>query len=111
MYASQLEHVHACLQNDYMVLKLDRPVSDTIPIPPLNSDPNVPADGASLTAVGFGADRLMGDLSDVLQMVQLPYIDFETCQRQLALITEISAETNLRAGGEGRNVCTGDNGA
>lgn len=63
--------------NDFMLIKLDRPSSK--PILPYNTNPNNPAEGTSVTAMGFGLTRDGGEVSDNLLEVNVRVDNFQTC--------------------------------
>jgi hypothetical protein len=67
-------------QNDIMLVQLTQRVSSTRPVARMNTNPNVPAEGTSVTAMGFGTLHQGGSSSTILRRVTVPVVGTSRCQ-------------------------------
>lgn len=102
--------------HDFMVLKLNSPVTDVKPVPLASTPLDDPVSGDQITVIGFGA-KFEGDsgVSDQLQEVRLDFIPDTTCARQyrragLSIDAESEFCTGVLSGGGGKDSCQGDSG-
>ncbi len=107
-------HIHPLWDNntmdyDYMVMKLDNPVTGITPIK-LNSNPTYPVDNQVLTVVGFGVTTYKGSEPNVLHKVNVNYVDAVTCNNDYD--GQLTASLMLCAGvpNGGKDSCQGDSG-
>jgi Trypsin len=106
--ANQLIHPNFnadTLTNDVMLIQLASP--STAPLSQWNTDPSIPADGESLTVVGFGKTE-RGTASAVLREGTVYVVDTGTCDAAYQL--SISADQNVCAGSDTSAACSGDSG-
>jgi len=95
-------------ENDFLILKLDRPSTKT-PIP-INLDSTIPIDGQELTVMGFGARVEGWSSTNFLRDVNVFAMPHDNCNANYnGLIVE---DLMLCAGveGGGKDSCTGDSG-
>jgi trypsin len=101
------------LQSDLMLFQVNEPVY-TLPVVPLNSDPDLPHTNATLTVIGFGVTSTTNyfSYSDHLQEVDIYPISSDTCQTLYNDTVPVDAETMLCAGHALPNFdsCNGDSG-
>lgn len=85
--------------NDIMVFKLQNPVLDVAPVR-LNLNPDVPADGISLEAFGFGATSTDQDvaLPDILQTVSVFDVPVAECNDANSFNGVLNATVQMCAG-------------
>eukprot|EP00546_Thalassionema_frauenfeldii_P012083 CAMPEP_0178917076 /NCGR_PEP_ID=MMETSP0786-20121207/13036_1 /TAXON_ID=186022 /ORGANISM="Thalassionema frauenfeldii, Strain CCMP 1798" /LENGTH=473 /DNA_ID=CAMNT_0020590567 /DNA_START=21 /DNA_END=1442 /DNA_ORIENTATION=- len=94
---------------DYMLMKLNAPVTTIDPIP-LNTNDNIPSSGESLTVVGFG-ETTNGGLPSSLQEVNVNYIPTNQCNGFSGYNGGVNDATMFCAGvGGGKDSCQGDSG-
>jgi trypsin len=97
--------------NDIMLLKLDEPVGDGIPVVPWARSASLPIADEVLTVMGFGLMSEEGydeDLPQLLQRVDVPALADETCSDQY--FGEVDLEVMFCAGEGGKDSCQGDSG-
>jgi len=94
--------------NDIMLVKLSTPSSG--PLVTLNTDATQPADGAPVTVIGYGLTEENGDISMVLNEVELNVVDYETCKLRYPM--DLREESHICAGvpAGGKDSCSGDSG-
>lgn len=82
------------------------------PVVRLNTDPNLPARGETVKAIGFGRTSESGSLSTNLMEVDLDTINERTCKAMLPPETPLFLDKQICAGvpAGGRDTCTGDSG-
>ncbi|KAI9013438.1 trypsin-like cysteine/serine peptidase domain-containing protein [Hyaloraphidium curvatum] len=101
----------AAISNDAALFFLTNPTVLGI-YPPrwiaLNRDPNFPAPGSALRAVGWGTLFSLGPKPDILQEVTLSAQANDACTNLLG--TRVSNPAYLCAGAPGRDTCQGDSG-
>jgi secreted trypsin-like serine protease len=92
------------LRNDILIVRLARPSTIT-PVPWATT---VPADGATTTAVGFGA-TFFGDTTPnpILLKVDVPVVSFGTCNSPSYYNGGIDRDSMLCAGAQGKDSCAG----
>jgi secreted trypsin-like serine protease len=92
--------------NDILLVKLSRPASSGVdPVPWATS---VPADGSTVTAVGFGATSAgTTSPSPILLKVDVPVVGFATCNSGPYYNGGINSVTMLCAGTSGKDACGG----
>lgn len=102
--------------HDFMVLKLNAPVTGVKPITIAASSLDDPTSGDKITVIGFGAE-FEGDsgVADQLQEVELDFIPHDTCNRQyrrggLSIDEESEFCTGVLSGRGGKDSCQGDSG-
>jgi trypsin len=106
------EYDSDALSNDYMLLLLDAPVLTITPIE-LNTNDTVPADGDTVTAIGFGHTSEDGEPSMTLQHVHLVAIGHLPCAMAYLSATRITESNMLCAGSANdgqEDSCQGDSG-
>jgi secreted trypsin-like serine protease len=92
------------LRNDILIVKLSRPSTIT-PVPWATT---VPADGATTTAVGFGATDFNDNTPNpILLKVDVPVVSFNTCNSANYYNGGIDRTSMLCAGAQGRDSCAG----
>jgi len=91
---------------DFLLVKLSAPSNHTVLS--YNTDSNIPADTASVTAIGFGLLSVQGEVSDSLQKVTVEVVDSDTCRTSYR--SKLKDDTMLCAGGNGKDACKGDSG-
>jgi len=99
-------YVDSTVDYDYMVMKLDSPVSIT-PVE-LNANGDVPINSQPLTVIGYGklSDGIFGGTPSKLQEVDVNYIPPDECNA--AYNGEINGNTMFCAGvGGGKDSCQG----
>jgi trypsin len=101
------------LSNDYMLLKLDAPVTSITPVE-LNTDDAVPANGDTVTSMGFGYTSEDGAASLTLRGVDLTTTSHFACTMSYLLVNRITESNMLCAGGAAddgdEDSCSGDSG-
>eukprot|EP00977_Amphora_coffeiformis_P024024 scaffold14974_cov195-Amphora_coffeaeformis.AAC.31 len=99
------------VSNDFMLVKLEQPVTTIQPIV-LNQHADTPTTGAGLTTMGYGYTSEDGDVSQVLNEVNLNAVSFRECRTRYAGITQITESIMVCAGfaDGGRGSCQGDSG-
>jgi trypsin len=105
---------------DIMLLFLERPVADDVPIVKLNSDSSVPEVDSPVTVLGWGdtdIDWLNFEMSDVLKSAEVYVESNEECKESEGLIQGDPAwymdhvtENMLCAEAEGTDSCQTDSG-
>jgi trypsin len=97
--------------NDYMLLKLDAPVDSITPVE-LNTDDAVPANGDTVTSMGFGYTSEDGEASLTLRDVDLTTTSHFYCTMSYLLVNRITESNMLCAGAadDGQDSCSGDSG-
>jgi secreted trypsin-like serine protease len=80
------------IDNDIMLMKISPPIYSITPLE-LNLDKTLPADGASLTTIGFGRDETF-ELSRTLQQVTLVKDTDEVCNDLFEFEPELVMCTN-----------------
>lgn len=109
------DYLGELLRFDLMLIQLDGVVTN-VPYPvKLNSDRNVPEPGDILTAIGFGITEF-SDLSNVLKMVDLPYIPNNVCrnlpnENGQAWGAFLTNDMLCTFDPEGESACNGDSGS
>lgn len=100
----------ATVANDFMLLKLDQPISDILPVT-LNDNSNVPSAGETLSVMGYGLLQNNGAVTTQLNEVDLFAIAHGDCRNAYSGVTNIDRNVMLCAGGiPGRGSCLGDSG-
>ena len=74
-----VSNTSAYVDFDFMVLLLDSPVPNDIPILQLNRQDDQPTTGSQLQVIGLGLTSENGEPSNVLQEVTLDYIKTSDC--------------------------------
>jgi len=103
-------------KNDFMLLKLDAPITDVKPVSLASTPSDDPTTGEKITVVGFGAQvEGSGDIAPVLQKVTLDFIPHITCSFQygrvgLPIDEESEFCTGIVNGDGGKDSCQGDSG-
>jgi trypsin len=92
--------------NDVMLVFL-AVSSISSPLSKWNTDPAVPADGDSVTVIGFGDTSFGGNLSNDLLEVKLNIVDFVTCNNAYGNIDDA---VTICAASAGKGSCQGDSG-
>jgi trypsin len=98
--------------NDYMLLLLNAPVETITPIE-LNTDDTVPADGETVTAIGFGLTSEDGELPMTLRFVHLIAIGHLPCAMSYLWVNPVTQSNMLCAGSANdgqEDSCNGDSG-
>lgn len=91
---------------DFMLLKLDQPVTNPGVDLVLNRDSGTPADGQVLTVIGKGTTSSGGQMADKLLQVDVATVPFETCNNWLG--NGVDRDAMFCAGGEaGKDSCQG----
>jgi secreted trypsin-like serine protease len=86
--------------NDYMVMRINSPVTGVTPVT-LNSNSQVPANGDTLTVIGFGDLKSgAGSYPTFLQEVNVPFVPQDKCNQQYA--GAIDSSTMICAGSRPR---------
>jgi trypsin len=68
------------MANDVMLVQLKNFIPRTqVNYVTLNKDPKIPADGAPITAMGYGADGKGNDYTENLMKVDLQVVGYDTC--------------------------------
>jgi trypsin len=92
------------LINDILLVKLSRPAT-VAPVPWATA---VPADGSTVTAVGFGGTSLAATSpSPILLKVDVPVVGFATCNSGPYYAGAIDSVSMLCAGASGKDSCGG----
>lgn len=91
---------------DFVLLKLSGSSKSIAPIT-LNDNPNTPAAGATVTAIGWGATSEGGSTSYKLREVNLSVVSQSQCQ---LIYGPTVTDNMICAGGEGKDACQGDSG-
>ena len=86
--------------NDIMLVKTNGALG--LPLQELNFDSTFPESGAPAVVVGFGRTEATGSISDILLWVEVPIVDFETCN---AVFQRIVDDVMICAGGEAGKDC------
>ena len=86
--------------NDIMLVKTSGALE--LPIQKLNFDSNLPESGVPAVVVGFGRTGANESISDILLWVEVPIVDFETCN---AVFQRIVDDVMICAGGEAGKDC------
>jgi len=108
------------LDNDFMLVFLDRAADNVVPIK-LNSNPSFPAAGQYATSMGWGDIDIYDDgnddtshdqtFSDVLKQVALNIVSNEDCENTETLIQyRITKNMMCAKGGDSEGFCQGDSG-
>ncbi|XP_014219961.1 venom protease-like [Copidosoma floridanum] len=95
--------------NDIALLKMDRPVTFDAYVRPacLSLNPNIPP-GEKTIVAGWGITDWTNEKgSPDLMKVQVPIVDYETCNKYYGTI---NSESQLCAGEDGKDACQGDSG-
>jgi trypsin len=94
------------LINDILLVKLSRPASSEVdPVPWATA---VPADGSTVTAVGFGGTSVGATSpSQILLKVDVPVVGFATCNSGPYYGGAIDSFSMLCAGASGKDACSG----
>jgi len=92
--------------NDIMLVHLATP--STAPLQPLNFDPSVPPDGATVTVIGYGNTAEDGQGSFQLQEVDSNIVGFDLCNTYFGGID--NAIQVCMGGNQGKDSCQGDSG-
>lgn len=95
--------------NDILLARLERSSTVTT-FPSLNTDDAVPADSDTVVAIGHGAIKQGGVLSDDLLQVAVPVVDFATCNGNPGYNGNVLDDSMLCAGAEDLDSCQGDSG-
>jgi len=97
------------LSNDFMLLKLNSPVTSITPIP-YNTSPSVPSQGDELKVVGLGTTRAGGSQARTLREVVVETYSDQQCDRMYS--GSIVKRTMFCAGVDqgGKDSCQGDSG-
>jgi secreted trypsin-like serine protease len=79
------EHPHPdykwdTFEADIMLIKLSSPSSS--PVSLCNTRPTVPSVGETVEVIGFGATEEGGPVSDILMKVEVPIVNYDTCEDQ-----------------------------
>lgn len=94
---------------DSAVLTLSAPIDLDDPSAPADALPPANAvAGSTATATGFGSTAEGGNISDTLQVVDVPFVDDTSCAGSYG--SELVAAAMICAGAEGRDTCQGDSG-
>jgi trypsin len=91
---------------DFVLLKLSGSSKSITPIT-LNDNPDIPAAGSTVTAIGWGATSEGGSTSYNLREVNLSAVSYNQC---LLVYGPTVTENMLCAGGPGKDACQGDSG-
>lgn len=91
---------------DFVLLKLSGNSKSITPIT-LNDNPNTPAAGSTVTAIGWGATSEGGSTSYKLREVNLSVVGQNQCQ---LIYGPTVTDNMICAGGEGKDACQGDSG-
>lgn len=97
---------------DFMLLKLNRPVTNKQPAL-INNIGSTPVNGQALTVVGFGATKEQGGgPSERLQEVSINYISTNRCNKDISYRGEVKGDIMFCAGNMagGKDSCQGDSG-
>lgn len=108
----------ATYRNDYMLIQIDRPYEQTTPVQ-LNNNPSIPAEGNSLTVLGWGttdnSDATSLQFPSILQQGLLTYITNDECEATTVnskrlYEDEIFPEMLCATSFTGVDACSGDSG-
>jgi secreted trypsin-like serine protease len=95
--------------NDIMLVKLSSP--SLAPLQPLNFDPSLPTDGATLTVIGFGNTQTGGVSSFNLLEVQTQAVSFVACSTNYtAASLQVVDEIMFCDKADAKGSCQGDSG-
>ena len=86
--------------NDIMLVKTKGSLG--LPLQELNFNPDFPETGATATVIGFGRTEATGSISDILLSVEVPIVDFDTCNGGF---NRINDDVMLCAGGKSNKDC------
>jgi secreted trypsin-like serine protease len=86
--------------NDIMLVKTNGALG--LPLQELNFDSNFPESGVPAVVAGFGRTEATGSISDILLWVDVPIVDFETCN---AIFKRIVDDVMICAGAEAGKDC------
>jgi hypothetical protein len=94
---------------DILLIKLAGPSS--APVVAWNTDRAVPADGDTLTAIGFGRTSFNWDFPEELLQVDIQVFNHDACQATYE-VSDLDADRIICAGTEqgGKDTCRGDSG-
>jgi len=97
------------LSNDFMILKLNEPVTSITPIP-YNTSPSVPSQGDELKVVGLGTTRAGGNQARILQEVVVNTYSDQACNRMYSggIVERTMFCSGIDQGG--KDSCQGDSG-
>jgi len=95
--------------NDYMIMKLNSPVTEVEPIH-LNENDAVPVDNQTLTVIGFGTLYAGGGTPINLKKVTVGYVLTSECNLASSYNGDIQDGTMFCAGKGGKDSCQGDSG-
>jgi trypsin len=86
--------------NDIMLVKTKGSLG--LPLQDLNFDPNFPESGTTAVVIGFGRTEATGSISDILLSVEVPIVNFDTCN---GVFNRINDDLMLCAGGKNDKDC------
>jgi trypsin len=99
--------------NDFALLKLNLPVNTIMPIT-LNTNASIPAEGETLTIMGFGMTReVFGNSPTKLLQVNVSVISHAACHARYFFSGDAILEETMFCAGElfgGKDSCNGDSG-
>jgi hypothetical protein len=98
------------VENDIMLIFLNRTTNSNIPLAKINFDPLLPRDYAPVSVIGYGINnQTIDELSNHLNILNMNIIDFYTCNDAYDVLNE---EEHLCATGTKTAIapCSGDSG-
>ena len=100
------------LENDILLLKLQRTGGTVRPIRTINANATLPTVSSTVTTIGFGTTTEGGTLAATLQQVAINVLDSTTCAAQYwnPLINQKKISSMLCAAATGKDAGQGDSG-